>query len=136
MPSVGWIEVETAAVDHEVRVLVADDAEDVAEVVAHALTLDGYSVRIAPDGEQAKAMVAEFSPHCVLFDVDMPNLDGNQLSTWLRQQYGDDIVLIAMTGWSDTDRRVADTFIRVDHYLRKPIDLDTLRRVLPPVKDS
>lgn len=112
--------------------LVADDAED----VAHALTLDGYSVRIAPDGQQAKAMVAEFAPHCVLFDVDMPNLDGNQLSTWLRQQYGDDIVLIAMTGWSETDHRVADTFVRVDQYLRKPIDHDTLRRVLPPVKDT
>jgi CheY-like chemotaxis protein len=63
----------------------------------------------------------------------MPGMDGDELSKRLRESYGDDIVLIAMTGGRDKDKRVHDTFARVDHYLRKPVDLGQLRRLLPRI---
>ena len=49
--------------------------------------------------------------------------------------YGNDMVLIAVTGWSRDDRRVAETFDRVDHYLQKPIEADVIRSLLPPIDD-
>ena len=117
----------------EARVIVVDDAVDVAEAMAFALESDGYKVWIAHDGNEALEMVARHDPHCVLFDIDMPGLDGSELSKRLREAHGDDLILVAVTGWSDKDSRVADAFARVDHYLRKPVDPAVLRKLLPPV---
>jgi CheY-like chemotaxis protein len=129
-----WSESNKALMDETVRVMVVDDEPDVAATLAEALALDGYEVRIASDGNEAILLVQTFHPHCVLFDIDMPGLDGSELSERLRQLYGDDIVLIAMTGWSEKDRRVADTFARVDHYLQKPIELKALSKALPSLR--
>lgn len=120
-------------IDDEVRILVVDDFADAADTLASALELDGYCVEVARDGVEALKVVDAFQPHCVLLDIDMPGLDGDTLSRRLRERFGDDIVLVAVTGWSKEDRRVAETFARVDHYLQKPIDEAKLRKVLPPL---
>jgi DNA-binding response OmpR family regulator len=119
----------------EVRVLVVDDSDDAAEALALILQINGYVVKTAANGAQALTQVAHFSPHCVLLDVDMPGIDGLQLSKTLRERYGDDIVLIAVTGWSTGDTRVAQTFEVVDHYLRKPLNPQELQKLLPPTGD-
>jgi CheY-like chemotaxis protein len=119
--------------DDDVRVLVVDDVVDAAEALAETLALSGYKVWIATDGAAALALVEEHKPHCVLLDIGMPGMDGNELTRTLRTRYGDDIVLIAVTGREHDDERVSDTFERVDHYLQKPVDPDVLRKLLPPV---
>ena len=116
----------------EVRVVVVDDLVDAATALAMALQIDGYAVRMASDGREALSVIEEHLPHCVMLDVDMPNLDGCELSRRLRQLYGNDIVLIAMSGRDPSDSRVAETFDRVDHYFRKPFALSKLRKILPP----
>ena len=137
--------------EDEARVVVVDDVADIADALAFALEQDGYKVWVAYDGLQALALIEEHQPHCVVFDINMPSLDhvhvkriknagmrrqsldGSELSKRLRERYGDDLVLIAITGWSETDSRVADAFARVDHYLKKPVDPAVLRKVMPPV---
>jgi CheY-like chemotaxis protein len=121
--------------DDDVRVVVVDDVFDAAEVLAETLALSGYKVWIATDGAAALALVEAHKPHCVLLDIGMPGMDGNELTRTLRSRYGDDIVLIAVTGREEDDERVSDTFARVDHYLQKPVDPDVLRKLLPPVDD-
>jgi CheY-like chemotaxis protein len=121
--------------DDDVRVVVVDDVVDAAEVLAETLRISGYKVWIATDGEAALALVETQKPHCVLLDIGMPGMDGNELTRTLRTRYGDDIVLIAVTGREHDDERVSDTFARVDHYLQKPVDPDVLRKLLPPVDD-
>lgn len=120
--------------DDAVRVLVVDDDHDVAEVLAEILKLNGYEVRIAHDGLVVLALVEEYKPHCVLLDVNLPGMDGGELSRRLRERYGDDLILIAVTGWSEKDARVSNAFGRVDHYLQKPVDVQMLSKVLPPVR--
>ena len=119
--------------EDDVRVLVVDDVVDAAEVLAETLALSGYKVWIATDGAAALALVEAHQPHCVLLDIGMPGMDGNELTRTLRTRYGDDIVLIAVTGREHDDARVVDTFARVDHYLQKPVDPNLLRKLLPPV---
>ncbi len=121
--------------DDDVRVVVVDDVADAAEVLAETLRLSGYKVWTATDGAAALALVEAEHPHCVLLDIGMPGMDGNELTRTLRTRYGDDIVLIAVTGREHDDERVSDTFARVDHYLQKPVDPDVLRKLLPPVDD-
>jgi DNA-binding response OmpR family regulator len=119
--------------DDEVRVVVVDDFPDAAESLARALELDGYTVWTAQDGSTALALAIERSVHCVLFDVDMPGMNGFELAKELRENH-DEIVLIAVTGWDETDERVSGAFVVADYYLKKPIDWDELRRALPPVR--
>jgi DNA-binding response OmpR family regulator len=113
------------------RVLVVDDVADAAEAMAELLELDGYEVRTARDGLHALQVTAEFRPHCVLLDIGMPRMDGFELAKLMRERFGDDIVLIAITGRAEENSRVSQTFDRVDHYFLKPVDPDELRKVLP-----
>ena len=117
----------------EVYVLVVDDVDDAAQAMALALELNGYVVQTACDGAAALAAIRERKPHCVLLDIDMPGIDGCELSKLLRQSYGDDIVLVAVTGGDEQTQRVAETFARVDHYLSKPVDFAVLKKLLPPL---
>ena len=117
----------------EVRVVVVDDVSDMAETLACTLELDGYSVKTASNGAQALAVIADYEPHCVLLDIDMPGMGGCELSDRLRDLYGNEMVLIAVTGWGDAGDRISDTFSRFDHYIRKPFDPALLRKILPPV---
>jgi CheY-like chemotaxis protein len=119
--------------DDDVRVVVVDDVADAAEALAEALRLSGYTVWTACEGGAALALIEARKPHCVLLDIGMPGMDGNELTRTLRARYGDDIVLIAVTGREHDDERVSDTFARVDHYLQKPVDPEVLRKLLPPV---
>jgi CheY-like chemotaxis protein len=118
----------------QVKVLVVDDVIDSAETLAALLRLDGYCVWTANNGADALRLVEEHKPHCVLYDIVMPGIGGDELSTRLRSQYGDDIVLIAVTGFDRGDARVSETFSIADHYLTKPVDPAALSKVLPRVR--
>ena len=122
---------EEALNDNEVRVLVVDDIEDAAKSLALVLSLNGYMSRTAGDGASALELTEAFRPHCILLDVNMPGIDGLELTRRLRDTYGDDIVLVAVTGGAADQARVAGTFELVDHYLAKPINMAKLEKILP-----
>lgn len=120
----------------EVRVVVVDDMADAATMLAYALERDGYVTRIARDGMDALSVIDDFKPHCVLFDIDMPRLDGFELCKRVRASHGDDMVLIAVTAYASGDARVAGAFTLADHYLRKPVSPQILRKLLPPLRPA
>ena len=120
----------------EVRVLVVDDVVDSADMLALVLAMDGYSVRTVNSGEEALRVVEQFSPLCVLIDIHMPGLSGHELTQRLRAIYGGEIVLVAVTGAGRADDRISDSFSQFDHYLRKPVDLSLLKKLLPPVHEA
>lgn len=114
------------------RVAIVDDATDNADTLAVALDLHGLETRTANDGDGAIALIHSFNPHCVLFDICMPGMDGLELAKRLRATTGDDVILLAMTGLDPADLRVADTFSLVDHYFQKPFEFSALLQVLKP----
>ena len=117
----------------QVRVVVVDDVNDSAETMAALLRLNGYEVRTCADGSEALAAIEQRKPHCVLFDVVMPGIGGDELCSRLRSLYGDDIVLIAVSGFGEGDPRVHASFSLADHYFTKPVDPAALSRLLRPV---
>lgn len=120
--------------DDSVRVMVVDDVADAAATLALMLELDGYRVRTAHDGAQALALIDSFEPHCILFDIDMPGIDGFELSKRVRTRHANDIVLVAVTARRNEDPRVAGAFTVADHYFSKPVDHELLRKLLPPLQ--
>ena len=123
----------SSASSDQLRIIIVDDLADNAETLSLALGLNGLETRTANDGYEAVLIMNDFRPHCVLFDICMPGMDGLDLAKRLRSTSGNDVVLIAMTGLDPDDVRVADTFNLVDHYFHKPFELDALLRIFKPI---
>jgi DNA-binding response OmpR family regulator len=112
--------------------MVVDDLADLADGIAGLLTAHDFEAVAAYGGQQAINLVATFKPHCILFDIEMPGIDGLELARRLRQAHGDDMILLAMTGKRLEEARVADTFALVDHYFGKPLEFAALLKIINP----
>lgn len=113
-------------------VLIADDAEDVLELVRLGLTGDGYEILTARDGLTALATAREVKPAVALLDVSMPELDGFEVTSALKNDPATkDIVVILFTARSLASDVEKGYEVGADDYIMKPFTLKTLQsRVL------
>jgi signal transduction histidine kinase len=112
------------------RILVVDDNADAATALAEALAHVGHVVSVAHDGPSALALAGELNPEVALLDIGLPLMDGYELATRLREQHGDRLLLVAITGYgqrSDRERAYAAGF---NHHHVKPIALQDLLAVV------
>jgi CheY-like chemotaxis protein len=114
------------------RVLVVDDNEDAADLLAAALTFQGHEARVAHDGPGALRICGDdFTPQVALIDIGLPVMDGYELAERLRAlPGGDQLRLIAVTGYGQPSDRQRARAAGFDAHLVKPVDLDTLTRAL------
>ena len=116
------------------RVLVADDSRDIAESLELLLTMDGFDVVLALDGEQAFEQARVLRPDVVLLDLGMPKLNGYQVAQRIRDQpWGAQMTLIAQTGWGHASDRQRAREAGFDHHLVKPVDPLALSALLASV---
>ena len=108
-------------------ILVVDDNEDAAEVLAAGLELLGHQTRVAHDGPAALRVLADFKPDIALLDIGLPVMDGYELARRLRQDPSlAHTRLVAVTGYGqDSDRRRSKE-AGFDAHLVKPIQLPEL----------
>lgn len=118
---------------HGRDVVVLDDSIEAAETLALALSLDGYSVRTVASGVDALSALADEVPSCLLMDFGLPDMDGLEVIRRVRALYGDALMVIMVTGWDLTQPRVSQASVLVDHHFTKPLSLEALRRLLPPL---
>lgn len=113
------------------RILVVDDNVDAASSLGRLLSLLGYEVRVVNDGAAAVAEIGPFAPQIVLLDLGMPGMDGLETADRIQQcENGQEISLIAVTGWGqDKDRQKTEAAGFVAH-LTKPVNLDQLEALL------
>lgn len=112
------------------HIYVVDDNRDTADSLAVLLGRMGHEATACYGGAELLEMVAQAKPDCVLLDIAMRGMDGLQLTRELRSRYGDDVVLIAITGAPEDSDAVKSTFHLVDHYFVKPLDVQRLQTIL------
>jgi CheY-like chemotaxis protein len=113
------------------RIVVVDDDRDTAAMMRALLQIAGHEVETAHDGMAAVETVARFEPHVVLLDIGVPGMDGYAIARRLREApHGAKLVLIALTGYSQTEHIAAMRAAGFDHHLAKPIDLNVVRRLI------
>lgn len=102
-------------------VLVVDDEPNIVLSFEFLLKQVGYDVRVARDGEQALASIAEFKPGLVLLDVMMPKRDGYDVCQTIRANpdWADVRVIMLTARGSDTDRQKG-LALGADEYITKP----------------
>ncbi len=118
-------------------VLVVDDNEDAAELLAHALRMMGHEAETAHDGGAALSSATRRSFDAAFLDIGLPVMDGYELASRLRATPGQEsLLLFALTGYgqaSDLERSRLAGFHR---HLVKPVDLDTIERLLESSSSS
>jgi signal transduction histidine kinase len=113
------------------QVLVVDDNRDGADMLQRLFEADGFTVVTAYDGVQAVEQVSRSRPDIVVMDIGMPGMDGYEAVRRIRQQPGgDDILMIALTGWGQEDARRLTAEAGFNHHLVKPVDFDVLKSYL------
>ena len=113
---------------HRPLVLVADDDEDILQLLAFRLEHAGYEVVQAQNGKQALRLALELHPALAVLDVMMPGLDGYEVTRELRRHEITSampvILLTARAQESDVSRGIA---AGADDYVKKPFDARVLK---------
>ena len=102
-------------------VLVVDDEPNIVLSFEFLLKQVGYDVRVARDGEQALASIAEHKPGLVLLDVMMPKRDGYDVCQTIRANPDwSDIRIIMLTARGRDVDREKGLALGADEYITKP----------------
>jgi diguanylate cyclase (GGDEF)-like protein len=113
------------------RILVVDDDRDIARFVELNLSLEGFDVEVAHDGERALEMATANPPDLILLDVMMPVVDGVEVVRRLRAQSSTaSIPVVMLTAKSLSADKVVGLTAGADDYIVKPFDtLELVARV-------
>ena len=113
--------------ERQPRILVIDDDRYVRMLLCDLLSAWGYDADLAADGIEGLALFARGTYDVVLTDLAMPNVTGLDVVAGVRDR-DPSIAVILFTGFmGDLDGEDHRLGVRV---LRKPLDIDGLRRVL------
>ena len=113
------------------RVLVVDDNQDAADMLANLLRLLQADVRVVYDGQSALDLMDVFRPEAIVLDLGMPGMDGYEVARRVRAQpAGARLALIALSGWGQERDRERTAEVGFDVHLVKPVDLDRILTVL------
>jgi CheY-like chemotaxis protein len=107
-----------------------DDLKDSAQSLAILLKVLGNEVRTAYDGEEAVRAAEEYRPEVILLDIGLPKLNGYEAARRIRERLGDNVVMIALSGWGGEEDRRRATEAGFNAHMTKPVELDTLQKLL------
>ncbi|HEY0061419.1 MAG TPA: response regulator, partial [Telluria sp.] len=116
--------------DQRPKVLVVDDNRDAADSLQALFEMENCNVATAYDGYEAVQAVDDTMPDMIVMDLGMPSMDGYEAARRIRRKPGSkDVLMIALTGWGQSDARQRTIEAGFDHHLIKPVDFDEIRRL-------
>ena len=104
------------------EILIADDDEDIRELLKYNLEKEGYSVQLAVDGHDCLKKINAQKPDLLLLDVMMPGMDGIEVCEILKSDESlKDILICFLTARSEDYSQIAGLEAGGDDYVTKPI---------------
>ncbi len=109
------------------KILIADDEEDILEIVQYNLQQEGYNVTTAKNGDEALTKAKQLKPDLVILDIMMPKRNGVEVCQLMRSQpQFKDTLVIFLTALSDETNQVKGFDTGADDYITKPISTKLL----------
>jgi two-component system OmpR family response regulator len=105
------------------RVLVVDDEQSLAEVLASVLRRDGWTAQTAYTGLDAVRVAREFRPDAVVLDMMLPDLDGLEVLARVRAA-DPGVSVLFLTARESVEDRIAGITAGGDDYVTKPFSLE------------
>jgi DNA-binding response OmpR family regulator len=104
------------------KILVADDEQEIRNLLDHFLKGQGYEVVLASDGNQALKLAAEENPQVIILDIKMPGLDGLEVCKRLKEKEQTKLIpVIVITGFEDNKMEALN--MGADDFVNKPFDM-------------
>jgi len=108
-------------------ILIVDDNATNLKLVSYLMKAQGYDVATAIDAEQALAAIAARHPRLILMDLQLPGIDGLELTRRLKADPATrDIIIIAVTAFAMKGDQDKAREAGCDDYVTKPIDTRAL----------
>ena len=126
----------TAPEGRRLRIMLLEDNREGAKCFSRLLRLWGHDVCVAHDGAKALELIPEHAPDVGVIDLGLPDMDGFEFARRLRARFGDNIFLIALTGYGEEMSRGQSADAGFDRHLTKPVDPWFLRRLLTECSPS
>ena len=105
------------------KILVVDDNPDNVELVKLLLEFEGFEVRTADSASEAFVVLKTFDPALILMDVQLPEMDGLELTRQLRSQpQWRDTLIVALSAYAMKQDQENARAAGCDGYITKPID--------------
>lgn len=108
-------------------ILVVDDEPDIRELIKDILEDEGYQVKLAGNGEEARTALVSQNPSLILLDIWMPDIDGISLLKEFKQQ-DNDLTIVMMSGHGTIETAVEATRLGASDFIEKPLSMAKLLR--------
>lgn len=102
------------------KILIVDDDNNIAELIALYLTKECFETKIVNDGEEALKQFHIFHPDLILLDLMLPGIDGYQVCREIR--HTSDVPIIMLSAKGETFDKVLGLELGADDYIIKPFD--------------
>jgi len=113
------------------EILIVDDNPVNLKLAQLLLTGEGHDVRTANDAEEALEVLKVFSPRLILMDIQLPGMDGLELTRRLKADPATrDITILGLTAYAMKGDQGKILAAGCDGYISKPIDTRTLPEVI------
>ncbi len=109
--------------------VVCDDDDASRAFLGRGLRSAGYEIVVAANGAEATEIVRTMPVDAIVSDISMPEMSGIELLKAIRQRDAD-VPVVLITGSPDVESAMEAVRFGALLYLRKPVDLDELRRVM------
>ena len=110
-------------------VLYVEDEQEIMEKYAYFLKEYCNILHLATDGEEAYSLYREYKPHLIVMDLQIPKLNGMALARKIREE-NDEVILIALTAYSDREILLDIIDLNFSSYLIKPVGRNDLMQSL------
>lgn len=107
------------------KILIIEDNENLARIYKSMLTKNYFDVFITSDGQQALDLLEKIHVDLIITDVMMPNIDGFEFASLMRDA-GLDVPILMITARDSLEDKKRGFKLGVDDYMVKPIDLDEM----------
>lgn len=104
--------------NHKEKILVVDDEISIRRILETRLSIVGYNVVTAADGEEALLVYRKEMPNLIILDIMMPKLDGYGVCQEIRKE--SEIPIIMLTALSDITDKITGLELGADDYIVKP----------------
>lgn len=111
------------------KVLIIDDEEQVCELFQKSLTKEGYEVITALNGPEGIKKVMDSHPDIIFLDLKMPEMDGIETLSHIRNM-DKNVIVIILTGYPSMDTALKAYYLNIYDYMTKPFSLEAVKEVI------
>lgn len=106
------------------KILIVDDDENIAELIALYLSKECYDTKCVYDGEEALKAFESYEPNLILLDLMLPGIDGYQVCREIRTKSSTPVIMLSAKG--EIFDKVLGLELGADDYMVKPFDTKEL----------